>query len=59
MLFLDFDRFKLVNDSLGHSAGDALLIELARRLQAFVRPTDLIARLGGDEFAILDRGHER
>jgi diguanylate cyclase (GGDEF)-like protein/PAS domain S-box-containing protein len=53
VLFLDFDRFKLVNDSLGHSAGDALLIELSRRLKAFVRPTDLIARLGGDEFAIL------
>ena len=53
VLFLDFDRFKLVNDSLGHSAGDNLLIELARRMQAFLRPKDLIARLGGDEFAIL------
>jgi len=53
VLFLDFDRFKLINDSLGHSAGDALLIELSRRLKALVRPTDLIARLGGDEFAIL------
>lgn len=53
VLFLDFDRFKLVNDSLGHSVGDALLIELARRMQAFLRPKDLIARLGGDEFAIL------
>jgi diguanylate cyclase (GGDEF)-like protein/PAS domain S-box-containing protein len=53
VLFLDFDRFKLVNDSLGHNAGDALLIELARRMQAVLRPKDLIARLGGDEFAIL------
>ena len=53
VLFLDLDRFKLVNDSLGHSAGDALLIELARRMRALLRPKDLIARLGGDEFAIL------
>jgi diguanylate cyclase (GGDEF)-like protein/PAS domain S-box-containing protein len=53
VLFLDFDRFKVVNDSLGHSAGDNLLVELARRMQAFLRPKDLIARLGGDEFAIL------
>jgi diguanylate cyclase (GGDEF)-like protein/PAS domain S-box-containing protein len=53
ILFLDFDRFKLVNDSLGHNAGDTLLIELARRMQAVLRPQDLIARLGGDEFAIL------
>jgi diguanylate cyclase (GGDEF)-like protein/PAS domain S-box-containing protein len=53
VLILDVDRFKLVNDSLGHNAGDQLLIELAARLQAYVRPTDLTARLGGDEFAIL------
>ena len=53
VLILDFDRFKLVNDSLGHSAGDMLLVELARRLQGYLRPTDLLARLGGDEFAIL------
>ena len=53
VLILDFDRFKLVNDSLGHGAGDKLLIELGRRLQAYLRPTDVIARLGGDEFAIL------
>ena len=61
VLFLDLDRFKLVNDSLGHSAGDALLIELAQRMRAFLRPKDLIARLGGDEFAILveDIGADR
>jgi len=53
VLFLDFDRFKLVNDSLGHNAGDALLIELARRMKAVLRPNDVIARLGGDEFAIV------
>ncbi len=53
VMYLDFDRFKLVNDSLGHKAGDQLLVHLARRLQATIRPTDVIARLGGDEFAIL------
>jgi diguanylate cyclase (GGDEF)-like protein/PAS domain S-box-containing protein len=53
VMYLDFDRFKLVNDSLGHKAGDELLVNLGRRLQSVLRPTDLIARLGGDEFAIL------
>ena len=53
VMFLDFDRFKLVNDSLGHGAGDELLSLLARRLQQHVRPADIVARLGGDEFAIL------
>ena len=53
VMYLDFDRFKMVNDSLGHKAGDELLVNLARRLQGTLRPTDLIARLGGDEFAIL------
>ncbi|MCB1748126.1 MAG: EAL domain-containing protein [Gammaproteobacteria bacterium] len=53
VLFLDLDRFKSINDSLGHAAGDALLIEIGRRLGKFVRPGDSVARLGGDEFAIL------
>jgi diguanylate cyclase (GGDEF)-like protein/PAS domain S-box-containing protein len=53
VMFLDFDRFKSVNDSLGHSAGDQLLIAFSKRIQAALRPADMVARLGGDEFAVL------
>jgi diguanylate cyclase (GGDEF)-like protein len=52
-MFLDLDRFKEVNDSLGHDTGDALLIESARRIAACVRESDTVARLGGDEFTII------
>ncbi|HUF85388.1 MAG TPA: EAL domain-containing protein [Acidimicrobiia bacterium] len=53
VLFLDIDRFKLVNDSLGHEVGDRLLVELSERVKACVRPSDFVARLGGDEFTML------
>jgi diguanylate cyclase (GGDEF)-like protein len=53
VLFLDLDRFKVVNDTLGHRLGDLLLQEVAKRLQAQLQPNDLLARLGGDEFAIV------
>jgi diguanylate cyclase (GGDEF)-like protein len=56
VLLLDLDRFKHVNDTLGHSAGDALLREVATRLKASLRETDVLARHGGDEFAIIQSG---
>ena len=56
VLLLDLDKFKSVNDTLGHPAGDQLLVEVGRRLKSSLRETDVLARLGGDEFAIIQEG---
>jgi diguanylate cyclase (GGDEF)-like protein len=53
LIFIDTDRFKEVNDTYGHSAGDVLLVELSRRLRESIRDTDFVARIGGDEFVIV------
>jgi diguanylate cyclase len=59
LFYTDLDRFKEINDSLGHDAGDAMIREVTRRIRTVLRPDDVIARLGGDEFALLVRGGDQ
>jgi diguanylate cyclase (GGDEF)-like protein len=59
LLFIDLDKFKAVNDTFGHDAGDALLVMVAKRMRSELRDTDFIARMGGDEFTILLNNPER
>ena len=56
LILLDIDRFKVINDTLGHDAGDAAIVAVARHLRSIMRPGDMVARLGGDEFAIIAPG---
>ena len=58
VLYVDLDRFKIINDSLGHRIGDTVLLKMAERLTRHLRPADTLARLGGDEFVIIAEGVE-
>jgi diguanylate cyclase (GGDEF)-like protein len=53
VLYIDLDRYKIINDTLGHSVGDQVLIEVATRLRESIRPQDVAGRIGGDEFILL------